>query len=205
MNPCFIFLNVNVYYTHARACKHCWRYSECSHAKHSFQFDKYRTNVEAEICNTQTLELASSKQPQVATAHRQLCVPHDAEYTYERTGYNVSSWDRQCLPRRSFHPKHSCSLPKSLDARVKSDPHKTCALSYMYVDWEIFVMKTFSVITFNDKTCPSLTKAYSTTVLLDTCICTVYVHSEPGIGVLINAGQESIQERLAMYIDYSGC
>ena len=36
------------------------------------------------------------------------------------------------FPQSSIHSKHSCSLPKSLDARVKSDPHKTRAETYMY-------------------------------------------------------------------------
>ena len=55
-------------------------------------------------------------------------------YMYQQTGYHVSSRDRQCLPpQSSIHPKHSCSQPQSLDARVKSHPSKTLAHSYVNI------------------------------------------------------------------------
>ena len=36
------------------------------------------------------------------------------------------------FPRSSIHPKHSCSLPESLDTRVKREPHKMAAQNYMH-------------------------------------------------------------------------
>ena len=37
------------------------------------------------------------------------------------------------FPQSSIHLKRSYSLPENLDAGVKSDPHKTCEHSYMYM------------------------------------------------------------------------
>ena len=85
-----------------------------------------------------------AKSTHVATAH-------DTKYTYEQTGYNRLVLGRGSVSSKtSIHPKHSCSLPESLDARVKSNPHKTHAKS-MYRKLGIFVEKTFWAITFNDE------------------------------------------------------
>ena len=122
-----------------------WRYSACSVAEDAFQFGKFRTNLlrQKYLIHTHT----SKKWPNGATVNGQkelLRVAHNAEYTYERTVQAMLVFGTgSVFPRSSIHPKLLCSLPESLDARVKSDPHNTLhKLSYTRtVDWEILLRR----------------------------------------------------------------
>ena len=109
----------------------------CSRGEDAFQFGKCRTNVEAKILNACSYLNKRLKQHPANGQKQLLCAAHATEYTSERpvTG--------SVFPRSSIHPKLSCSLPESLDARVKSDPHKMHAQSYMYRRFKNLLLKDF--------------------------------------------------------------